>query len=102
MQCCGSSVYALRCSGFLPLVHLPIALFFSHRAVLCSPIHPITLLWFKPLPAAPTLQDSVSDLFFSPGSILAQVGSTLAAVLTFRDTAAPIRLPSRCGGWLSV
>lgn len=61
-----------------------------------------TLARFRPLPAAPTLQDSVSDSFFSPGSIFAQVGSTLAAVLVFRDTAAPIRLPSRRGGWLSL
>lgn len=82
----------------------------AHRSFLLTPgcallshsSHYPTLARFKPLPAAPTLQDSVSDSFFSPGSILAQVGSTLAAVLTFRDTAAPIRLPSRCGGWLSV
>lgn len=107
MQCCASSVYALRCSGFLPLVHLPITLFFSHQAVLCSPIHPITLqllLWqgLDPCLQHPHCKTPFLTHFFSPGSIFAQVGSTLAAVLMFRDTAAPTCLPSRRGGWLSL
>lgn len=85
----------------------------AHHSFLLTPSHALlshsshyttasTLARFRPLPAAPTLQDSVSDSFFSPGSIFAQVGSTLAAMLVFRDTAAPICLPSRCGGWMSV